>query len=92
MHDVEDILSQENLTKSQEAEICDISKGCHELLNEITTLVAKNSVIAEAVASTGKVRRIWQRFKWDQDEIKELRSRLIANTSLLNAFTASLMR
>ena len=90
LHDVEDILSQETLTEPQKAEICDVSKGCHELLNEITKLVAKNSVI-DATLSTGTVRRIWQRFKWDQDEVNSLRSRLIAHMSLLNAFVSSLI-
>jgi hypothetical protein len=43
--------------------------------------------------SVGKrVKRVWKRLKWEPEDIKELRSRIIANVTLLNAFQGRLSR
>jgi hypothetical protein len=39
-----------------------------------------------------KVKRVWKRFKWEPEDIKELRSRINSNVALLNAFNGQLTR
>jgi len=39
-----------------------------------------------------KVKRVWKRFRWEPEDIKELRSRINSNVALLNAFNGQLTR
>ena len=39
-----------------------------------------------------KVRRGWKRLRWEPEDIKELRSRITSNITLLNAFYGQLTR
>lgn len=38
------------------------------------------------------MKRVWKRLKWEPEDIKELRSRIIAHITLLNAFNSRLTR
>jgi hypothetical protein len=40
----------------------------------------------------GKARRVWKRLKWEPEDIKGLRCRIVVNITLLNAFHGKLAR
>jgi hypothetical protein len=38
------------------------------------------------------MKRVWKRLKWEPDDIRDLRSRIVANVALLNMFQGKLAR
>jgi hypothetical protein len=39
-----------------------------------------------------RMKKVWKRFKWEPEDIQELRSRISSNITLLNAFNSRLTR
>lgn len=39
-----------------------------------------------------KSRKVWKRLKWEPDDIKELRLRVVENIGFLNSFSAAITR
>ena len=40
----------------------------------------------------GRVKRAWKRLQWEPDDIRDLRSRIAANVTLLSAFQGRVAR
>jgi hypothetical protein len=94
LRDIEDALPQRELTVQQEKELQDIANGC---FNVLTALQAKLGYYRELDQPNGKsfrgtTQRVWKRLIWEPEDIQELRSRIISNISLLNAFNAQINR
>jgi hypothetical protein len=71
----------------------DIDKGCRNVLDELQRILDKNTELSSETGSIGKrIKRVWKRFKWDQEDINKLRSRISANIGFLNAFNGRLTR
>jgi hypothetical protein len=88
LRDIEDTFLEHELTVQQEAELQDIANGCK---NDLSTLQVKLTEYRE-LDSTNRTRRVWKRLKWEPEDIRELRSRITSNISLLNAFNARINR
>jgi hypothetical protein len=80
LKEVEETLSDHQLTESKQASLATISNGCQGVLLDLQTLVDKY----ESLGSQSK--RTWDRMKWGSNDITELRARLTSNTTMLAAF------
>jgi hypothetical protein len=93
LQDVEDRLSEPDLDAQQEKELRDITNSCDNVLSELKQTLDKYSELKSAYVGAGsRAKRIWKRLKWEPDDIKELRSRIIANVTLWNAFQGKIDR
>lgn len=93
LQDVEDRLSGPDLDERQEKDLRDITISCCDVLSDLKTTLDKYSELKSVYASAGsRAKRIWKRIKWEPDDIKELRSRVIVNLTLLNAFQGKIDR
>jgi peptidoglycan hydrolase CwlO-like protein len=93
LQDTDDILPARDLTSQQQTELGEIVKHCQSVLEELNKILNKfKELDPVAKGLDGKPRRVWKRFKWDQKDINELRSRISSNILLLNTFLGRVSR
>jgi hypothetical protein len=81
LKEVEEALSDHQLTQSRQASLATITEGCQKILYDLQAVVNKY----ESLETQSK--RTWDRLKWGSNDIAEIRARLTSNTSILTAFT-----
>ena len=68
-------------------------KGCRDVLDDAEKYIRKNEVLATDSSGLGtKTQKAWRRLQWDPTVINQLRDRMIANASYLNAFNNNIAR
>ena len=68
-------------------------QGCRSILDDVNHYIRKNeSVVTEASSLGSKTQKVLKRLKWDPATVNQLRDRMVANTTYLNTFNASLAR
>ena len=93
LQDVEVVLSEPDLNTQQKTELWEIVNGCLNVLKELKETLDKYGELTSGSRSVGKrVKRVWKRLKWEPEDIKELRSRIVANVTLLNTFQGKIAR
>ncbi|KFY31800.1 hypothetical protein V493_00783, partial [Pseudogymnoascus sp. VKM F-4281 (FW-2241)] len=93
LQDADVAYPNQELSADQKRDLEDIDKGCRNVLDELQRIVDKNSEVGTECRSVGeRTKRVWKRFNWKPDDINELRSRIITNIGLLNAFNGRLTR
>jgi hypothetical protein len=93
LRDIDDLLPERELTSQQHTELYDIAKGCRNVLKNLNETLEKYQELDSTPNTFGrKARRVWKKLKWEPEDIKELRSRIIANITLLNTFQGKLAR
>lgn len=93
LQDVEVILPERELTSQQKIELHDITDGCRNVLDKLEKTLGKyRELISVPESVDQRVKRIWKRLKWEPEDIRELRSRISSNITLLNAFNGKLAR
>lgn len=94
LRDIESVLSQQALTNWQKKALVSLLEECHNVLTALGKVVDENYCLKQSNANSfhNKSQRVWKRLKWEPDDIQELRSRVIFNVALLNAFNGSLIR
>jgi hypothetical protein len=92
LEDIEVILPGRELTDQQKVELHDIADGCRNVLKELEKTLVKYEQVGVASSDRISIRakRVWKKLNWDLEDIKEFRSRIIANTALLSAFQGKL--
>jgi hypothetical protein len=81
------------LTSQQQTELQDIAEGCRNVLIKLKETLEKYQELDSNPKTFGrKTQKVWKRLKWEPEDIKELRSRIISNITLLNAFHGRLAR
>jgi hypothetical protein len=96
LEDVKVVLSKRDLTSEQRKDLVDIFVGCCDVLNTLDKLLDKyqelgsDPKVCDPHNLSFKVRRGWKRLKWEPEDVKELRSRITSNISLLNVFNGQL--
>jgi peptidoglycan hydrolase CwlO-like protein len=86
-------MSKRELNKKQESDLTAVTQGCHDVLTELDTMLDKyQSLGASPQSIRARSQKAWNKIRWDQGEITELRSRIILNTTILEALNASLTR
>lgn len=87
------MLSEQDLNKRRENDLCEILEGCHNLLNQINDFVAKNSIVeTDPLKLRGKVRRVWKQLKWNPQEANDFRARIASQAALLCLFASSITK
>jgi hypothetical protein len=98
LDDVKVVLPQRDLTSERRKELVSIIVGCYNVLNTLDETLGKyqepgsNPKDCDPKSFRFKFRRGWKRLRWEPDEVKELRSRITSNISLLNTFNGQLIR
>jgi len=84
--DVDNTIKDRSLSPEKEADLVRISEGCRSVLTDLDALLQKYRNVGK------QTRWTWDRLKWHQGDITELRSRVISNVGMLGAFYTSLNR
>lgn len=93
LQDVEVVLSEQELNTQEKTEMKEIADGCRNVLDKLEKTLDKYGELKSSPESVGKkVKRVWKRLKWEPEDIRELRSRIVANITLLNTFQERLAR
>jgi hypothetical protein len=91
VRDVEDVLPNRELTDRQKTTLHDILEGCRNVLIALDRVLDKYYGLDTSPKGFGnKSRRVWNRLKFEPDDIRDLRSRISSNIELLNAFNTNL--
>lgn len=67
-------------------------EGTRSVLEELGLLLENFASLGEKQTTIGlKTEKAWKKLRWDQDAIKDFRSRITSNTTMLEAFNLSLI-
>lgn len=98
LDDVKVVLPQRDLTSERRKKLVSIIVGCYNVLNAVDETLEKYQDLGsdpkdcDPKSFRFKFRTGWKRLRWEPDDVKELRSRITSNISLLNAFNGQLIR
>ena len=93
IRDVDDILPQRDLSSQQKKDLDGIARGCRDILNQLKEKLDKNQELDSKLKGiSGKSRRMWKRFQWDQAEIDQFRNRVGLNITAFSAFLGRIIR
>ena len=93
IRDIDDVLPQRDLSSQQKKDLEEIARGCHDVLNQLKEKLDKNQILDSKVKGiSGKSRRIWKRFQWDQAEIDQFRNRVGLNITAFGIFLGRMAR
>lgn len=85
--------SDRELSSQQADEFKEIANGCREVLETLEKTLNKYSELQPGCEDVRKkVKKMWKRLKWEPDDIRDLRDRMITSVALLNAFHGRLAR
>ena len=91
LRDIDDVLPERDLTSQQQTELSDIIRRCSSVLEDVDKMLDKFKELDNSVRISGKEpRRAWKRFRWDQGDIDDFRSRITSNITMLNTFLGRL--
>lgn len=67
--------------------------ACTNLLEELQTTLEKYRILERRPTDlSGKLRKAWKRVAWEPDDVRELRSRVTSNITLLEALNGRIIR
>jgi signal transduction histidine kinase len=93
LQDLEVVLSGSDLNTEQKKELREIADGCSNVLVQLQiTLDKYGELKSESGGVSVTVKRAWKRLKWEPEDIKELRARIVGNITLLNFFQGKIDR
>ncbi|KFY26110.1 hypothetical protein V493_04256 [Pseudogymnoascus sp. VKM F-4281 (FW-2241)] len=78
------VAETQGLSPSRDARLTILIDGCKEVLAELESLLNTYESLGT------QAQRSWDRVRWGLEELADVRSRIISNTSLLTAFNSSL--
>ncbi|OBT64392.1 hypothetical protein VE03_05738 [Pseudogymnoascus sp. 23342-1-I1] len=78
------VAETEGLSPSRDARLAILIDGCREVLAELEGLLNNYESLGT------QAQRSWDRVRWGLEELADVRSRIISNTSLLTAFNSTL--
>ena len=93
LRDVDDVLPQRDLTSQQKKELDEIAQGCYNVLKKLEETLDKYQELDSSVKGiSGRSRRVWKRFQWDQKDIDQFRNRISLNISAFSTFLGRITR
>ncbi|KAI9808028.1 MAG: hypothetical protein M1827_007553 [Pycnora praestabilis] len=91
LRDLEDVLPERDLIEKQKADLYTHTQGCRNVLVELERMVDKYCDLnSSPVGFSNRSRKFWEKLEWEAEDVRDLRSRITSNTTLLNAFNGSL--
>ena len=91
-------LPQRDLAEQQKTHLHIIVEGCHDVLEALDKTLEMYQELgpisqgSESKSLRFKIRRGWKSVKWEPEDVKELRLRVVVNISLLSTFSEQLTR
>ena len=93
LRDVDDVLPERDISSEQKKNLEEIARGCHDVLDQLRKRLEKNQGLdSKAKGMSGRSRRMWKRFQWDQAEIYQFRNRIGFNITAFNTFLGQITR
>lgn len=90
LNDIDVSLNVHDLSEAQAKSLHDIRESCQHVLEDTQKTLNKYSSLASKSADfRERAKRVWKRVKWEPDEVRDLRSRISSNVTVLNSFTAA---
>lgn len=90
LDDIAQNLSERQLSEKQERDLSSLIEGTGRVLEELGLVLENFQSLGKEQPTIGaKTQKVWKKLRWDQDAIKDFRSRIISNTTYLNAFNSS---
>lgn len=87
LQDVDTDLSDFELDDEQKEHLGQILDSCRNVLTDLEKKLDKFGELESGTRnSSKKLNRVWKSFKWESQDIQELRNRIISNITLLNGF------
>ena len=91
--DVDIFLSGDNIPDNQKHELGTIINGCREVLKDTESTLDKYRDLGNKSKSIGNAaKRAWKRLTFEPDDVRQLRSRITSNITLLNSFIGGVTR
>jgi hypothetical protein len=88
-----EVLSEREFNNEETKELHEIASGCRNVLEKLELTLDKYDELEPGFKGVGRsIKRVWKRLKWEPDDIRDLRSRIVANATLLNTFQGKLAR
>lgn len=88
-----EVLSEREFNNEETKELHEIASGCRNVLEKLELTLDKYDELEPGFKGVGRsIKRVWKRLKWEPDDIRDLRSRIVANVTLLNTFQGKLAR
>ena len=80
-------------TEKQDRDLRQLVQGCRDVLDDAEKYIRKNETLGTDSSGLGsKTHKAWRKLKWDPTIINQLRDRMVANISYLNAFNNNVAR
>jgi hypothetical protein len=77
----------------QAQDLSSLVEGCRDILTELDAILVKfENLEPSQQKPMAKFQRAWKKVKWDQEKIRDLRDRIISNSTLLNTFNQNLLK
>ena len=93
IRDVDDVLPQRDLSSQQKKDLDEIARGCRDVLDQLKEKLDESQELgSKAKGISGKLRRMWKRFQWDQTEIDRFRNQVGLNITAFSAFLGRITR
>ncbi|KAF4636667.1 hypothetical protein G7Y89_g1421 [Cudoniella acicularis] len=93
LQDVDIVISEQELNDQQKKDLKDIIDACRNVLGELERTLHKYSELEPGQRGISqRVKRVWKRLTWEPDDVRELRSRITSNVTLLNSFSERFSR
>lgn len=87
------MLIEHDITEAQNNSLREIRESCRCALEDTQRELNKYSSLGLRSGSlTERAKRSWKRVQWEPDEVRNLRSRIISNITVLNSFTVTYTR
>ncbi|KAF7546323.1 hypothetical protein G7046_g9333 [Stylonectria norvegica] len=83
-------VSSAQLSETQSRHLLTVVSTCGALLREVEAVIAKYTDVntpKKGAPAKEKARRFWKRLKWEPDDVRDLRSRINAQVSILNSLS-----
>ncbi|KAI9731742.1 MAG: hypothetical protein M1834_004531 [Cirrosporium novae-zelandiae] len=92
LEDIGDSQSELGLSNDQQRKLKELTDNCNNVLADLHKILDKyHSLDTDPAKWADKSRKVWKRIRWEPEDIRDLRSRIASNASILNSFHANLM-
>ncbi|MCJ1313029.1 hypothetical protein MMC25_006705 [Agyrium rufum] len=85
LKETEELIAESTPTSNQKTQIGHLADGCRKVLEDLEALLNKYRSLGT------KSQRTWDRLKWGSEDIANIRTRLISNTTMISAYNVTVM-
>ena len=86
LKETEELVAESDLDKDRTSQLQHLVDGCQNVLEELEQLLGRYRSLGT------KSQRTWDRLKWGHENIANIRSRLVSNTTMLSAYNTAIVK